>query len=72
MSKILFTPGPTNVPEEIRQVLGQDLIHHRMADYHQRLSRRTDLKIIKTTKSCIYNGIFIQIITPVKELCFNL
>ena len=28
MSKILFTPGPTNVPEEIRQVLGQDLIHH--------------------------------------------
>ena len=37
MSKILFTPGPTNVPEEIRQVLGQDLIHHRMADYHQLL-----------------------------------
>ena len=34
MSKLLFTPGPTNVPDAIREVLGQDLIHHRMADYH--------------------------------------
>ena len=35
VSKVLFTPGPTNIPMEIREVLGQDLIHHRMADYHQ-------------------------------------
>ena len=48
MSKILFTPGPTNVPEEIRQVLGQDLIHHRMADYHQLLK-----EINEDLKSCL-------------------
>ena len=30
VSKILFTPGPTNIPEPIREVLGQDLIHHRI------------------------------------------
>ena len=39
---------------------------------YKRLGRRTSLQIIKSTKSCIYNGIFIQIISPVKELCFNL
>ena len=39
---------------------------------YKRLDRRTSLQIIKSTKSCIYNGIFIQIISPVKELCFNL
>ena len=50
MSKILFTPGPTNVPEEIRQVLGQDLIHHRMADYHQLLKEiNEDLKVVFDT-----------------------
>ncbi len=37
MSKVLFTPGPTNVPDFIREVLGRDLIHHRMADYHELL-----------------------------------
>ena len=39
---------------------------------YKRLDRRTSLQIIKSTKSCIYNGIFIQIISPVKKLCFNL
>lgn len=52
MSKILFTPGPTNVPEEVRQVLGQDLIHHRMADYHKLLKEiNEDLKIVFGTKN---------------------
>ena len=52
MSKILFTPGPTNVPEEIRQVLGQDLIHHRMADYHQLLKEiNEDLKVVFDTNN---------------------
>ena len=32
---MLFTPGPTNIPEEIREVLSEDLIHHRMSDYHE-------------------------------------
>ena len=50
-SKILFTPGPTNVPEEIRQVLGQDLIHHRMADYHQLLKEiNEDVNLITSDK----------------------
>ncbi len=35
MSKRLFTPGPTNVPNEIRDVLAQDVIHHRMSTYHE-------------------------------------
>lgn len=33
MSKKLFTPGPTNVPQFIRVQLSKDLIHHRMTDY---------------------------------------
>lgn len=52
MNKVLFTPGPTNVPEEIRHVLGQDLIHHRMADYHKLLKEvNEDLKCIFDTKN---------------------
>ena len=51
--------------------IGQEVLKKVFYQY-ERLSRRTDLKIIKSTKSCIYNGIFIQIISPVKELCFNL
>ena len=35
MDKRLFTPGPTNVPEQIRYVLAQDMIHHRTGDYHE-------------------------------------
>ncbi|MDE5977937.1 MAG: alanine--glyoxylate aminotransferase family protein [Turicibacter sp.] len=52
MSKVLFTPGPTNIPEEIRQVLSQDLIHHRMAEYHQLLKEiNEDLKTVFDTKN---------------------
>lgn len=47
MSKVLFTPGPTNVPDFIREVLGRDLIHHRMADYHELLKEiNEDLKVV--------------------------
>lgn len=54
VSKILFTPGPTNIPESIREVLGQDLIHHRMADYHQLLKEvNQGLKQIFDTKNDI-------------------
>ncbi|HAX72208.1 MAG TPA: aminotransferase [Firmicutes bacterium] len=52
MSKLLFTPGPTNVPEAIREVLGQDLIHHRMADYHELMKEvNADLKKVFDTKN---------------------
>ncbi len=51
MSKLLFTPGPTNVPSEIREVLGQDVIHHRMADYHNLVQDvTTGLKQVFDTK----------------------
>lgn len=52
VSKVLFTPGPTNIPMEIRQVLGQDLIHHRMADYHALIKEVNEgLKQIFDTKN---------------------
>jgi len=52
MSKILFTPGPTNVPQNIREVLSQDLIHHRMEDYHQLLKDiNEDLKTVFETNN---------------------
>ena len=52
MNKILMTPGPTNVPEDIREVLGQDLIHHRSAEYSKLFRGLNDkLKQIFKTKS---------------------
>lgn len=52
MSKVLFTPGPTNVPDFIREVLGRDLIHHRMADYHELLKEiNEDLKVVFGTSN---------------------
>lgn len=52
VSKVLFTPGPTNIPMEIREVLGQDLIHHRMADYHDLIKEVNEgLKQIFDTKN---------------------
>ena len=52
MSKVLFTPGPTNVPQNIREVLGQDLIHHRMEDYHRLLKAiNKNLKIVFDTNN---------------------
>lgn len=52
MSKTLFTPGPTNVPQFVRDVLGRDLIHHRMADYHRLLKDiNEDLKVVFGTKN---------------------
>ncbi|MGB6127169.1 MAG: alanine--glyoxylate aminotransferase family protein [Psychrilyobacter sp.] len=38
MKKLLMTPGPTNVPEEIRKKMAEDVIHHRMADYKKLFS----------------------------------
>lgn len=41
MEKILFTPGPTNVPEDIRKELAKDMIHHRMADFAEVMKNLT-------------------------------
>ena len=52
MSKVLFTPGPTNVPQNIREVLSKNLIHHRMEDYHRLLKEiNENLKIIFDTNN---------------------
>lgn len=50
MGKILITPGPTNVPEKIRDVLKLDLIHHRSSEYSEMFLRFTEKlkKIFKT------------------------
>ncbi len=42
MSKILFTPGPTNVPADVREVLSNDMIHHRMKDFADTLVNLTN------------------------------
>lgn len=42
MSKKLFTPGPSNVPQNIRVQLAKDIIHHRMKDFHKILYGVTD------------------------------
>lgn len=51
MKKLLMTPGPTNVPKEIRKKMAEDLIHHRMPDYKKLFSEVSeDLKKIFKTK----------------------
>jgi len=51
MKKLLMTPGPTNVPEEIRKKMAEDVIHHRMADYKKLFSEVSeDLKQFFKTK----------------------
>ncbi len=46
-----MTPGPTNVPKEIRKKMAEDVIHHRMADYKKLFSEVSeDLKHLFKTK----------------------
>jgi aspartate aminotransferase-like enzyme len=52
MSKKLFTPGPSNVPQNIKVQLAKDIIHHRMKDFHRIFKNVTSkLKQIFKTKS---------------------
>lgn len=41
MSKILFTPGPTNVSEDVRKELYKDMVHHRTGAYAEILNNLT-------------------------------
>ena len=34
-SKLLLTPGPTNIPEEYLEILGSDIIHHRTPEFRR-------------------------------------
>ena len=41
MGKILFTPGPTNVSEDVRKELYKDMVHHRTGVYADILKNLT-------------------------------
>ena len=32
--KVLLTPGPTNIPDSLLEILGTDIVHHRKIDFH--------------------------------------
>lgn len=55
MTKKLFTPGPTNVPEFVRVQLSKDIIHHRMSDFQNILTEVTAKlqKVFVTTNDVI-------------------
>ncbi|MDN5304511.1 MAG: hypothetical protein PWP46_1397 [Fusobacteriaceae bacterium] len=55
MSKLLMTPGPTNIPTEVQNILGQDMIHHRFDDFHKVMENLNEkLKKIFFTKNDVY------------------
>lgn len=52
VTKKLFTPGPGNIPQDIRVQLSKDIIHHRMGDFHSIFNRVTEkLKKVFETHS---------------------
>lgn len=51
----LFTPGPTPIPEEIRNLANQPLIHHRIEDFIQIYKNTSqNLKYLFQTKYPVY------------------
>ncbi|MDO5089651.1 MAG: alanine--glyoxylate aminotransferase family protein [Leptotrichiaceae bacterium] len=53
-SKLLLTPGPTNVPERYLKILGKDIIHHRTPEFRKILKESNEnLKKIFKTKNDI-------------------
>jgi len=50
-----MTPGPTNVPKDIRNKMAEDVLHHRMADYKKLFSEVSEnlKKIFKTKQDVI-------------------
>lgn len=52
---LLLTPGPTPVPESVRQVLGQPIIHHRTPQYRDIFAAVSDkLKKVFLTAHPVY------------------
>src|SRR2546422_2049583 len=43
MKRVLFTPGPTEVPSEVLQEMAKPLIHHRTDEYRQYFLETTRL-----------------------------
>lgn len=53
--KVLLTPGPTNIPENLLGVLGTDIVHHRKVDFHNVMKELNEnLKTIFKTKENVY------------------
>lgn len=53
--KVLLTPGPTNIPENLLEVLGTDIVHHRKVDFHNTMKELNEnLKKIFKTKENVY------------------
>ena len=43
MKRVLFTPGPTEVPSEVLEAMAKPLIHHRTDEYRQYFLETTRL-----------------------------
>ena len=53
--KVLLTPGPTNIPENLLGVLGTDIVHHRKVDFHNVMKELNEnLKKIFKTRENVY------------------
>ena len=53
--KVLLTPGPTNIPENLLEILGTDIVHHRKVDFHNTMKELNEnLKKIFKTKENVY------------------
>ena len=52
-SKLLLTPGPTNIPEEYLEILGNDIIHHRTPEFRRIMKENNEnlKKVFKTTQN---------------------
>ena len=54
-SKLLLTPGPTNIPERYLKIFGEDIIHHRTPEFRGILKENNEnLKKVFKTKNDVY------------------
>ena len=54
-SKLLLTPGPTNIPERYLKIFGEDIIHHRTPEFRRILKENNEnLKKVFKTKNDVY------------------
>lgn len=51
MSKLLLTPGPTNIPKRYLEILGKDIIHHRTPEFRNIMKENNEnlKKVFKTS-----------------------
>ena len=54
-SKLLLTPGSTNIPERYLKIFGEDIIHHRTPEFRRILKENNEnLKKVFKTKNDVY------------------